>query len=81
MLRQERRFMNRYGRIIYEDILHFRNVKNNSSACRNIIDSASCIAEDMLREKLTAVNDKALPLLKEAISRRGSVKPSERLSV
>ena len=31
ILRQERAFKNRYGQIIYEDILHFSNTKLSSN--------------------------------------------------
>ena len=80
MLRQERRFMNRYGQVIYEDILHFKNTKGKQQKDRDIITSGANIAVNMLEEKLVSADNKALSLLRDAISRKDSVKPSERLS-
>ena len=75
IMRQERVFRNRYGQMIYEDILHFRNTRDNS---REIQVKAADIAVNMLREKLACADDRTTPLLTEAISRKDTVKPSER---
>lgn len=81
ILRQERRFMNRYGQLIYEDILHFSNSKGSQQGDDSIIASSTRIAVNMLEEKLTSADKKTLPLLRDAISMKDSVKPSERLLV
>lgn len=49
LLRQERVFKNRFGQLIYEDILHFRNLKDSSSyETSTIEDSARSIATKQL---------------------------------
>lgn len=53
LLRQERGFKNRYGQMIYEDILHFENKKNLLALPESeIIDKAREVALKMLQEKL-----------------------------
>lgn len=53
ILRQERVFKNRYGQMIYEDILHFENKKNKDNLPeQEIVDRARKIAVRMLQKKL-----------------------------
>ena len=78
LLRQERVFKNRFGQMIYEDILHF---SNNCYALRcdeELICKAREIALKMLKEKcqLYAVNKSSL-LLYEAIEKAERIMPSE----
>ena len=75
IMRQERVFRNRYGQMIYEDILHFRNIKDNNG---EIQGKAADIAVSMLKEKLEYADDRTTPLLTEAIIRKDTVNQSER---
>lgn len=75
-IRQERVFKNRYGQMIYEDILHFINNDTSNIAIDEIIDSARKIAVEMLESKLV-VDNKNHNLLEDAISKAQSIKPSE----
>lgn len=78
-LRQERVFKNRFGQMIYEDILHFSN-KKPATALTNemIIEQARCIAVRMLEEKKAQCPDnKNYLLLDEAIIKAKQVKESE----
>lgn len=75
LLRQERVFKNRYGQMIYEDILHFNNVKSNLED-EYIINESRRIAVEMLSSKLNITNDN-ITLLKEAIKKATSIIPSE----
>lgn len=53
ILRQERVFKNRYGQMIYEDILHFENKKRKESLSeQEMIDKARKVAVEMLQKKL-----------------------------
>ena len=79
LLRQERAFKNRYGQMIYEDILHFSCHK---PACQimdeDIKQRARSIAIRMLEEKkYTCPENKNHPLLVEAISRATQINESE----
>ena len=52
LLRQERVFKNRFGQLIYEDILHFENSKTGASLSNeDIISAARNIAVKILLEK------------------------------
>lgn len=74
-LRQERVFKNRYGQMIYEDILHFSNIKHNYDE-QEIIEKSKKIAERILNEK-TAIASKNSTLLRDAILNICKVKKSE----
>lgn len=76
MLRQERVFRNRYGQMIYEDILHFENNKNNALPDEKIVAQAQLTAVNMLKTKLKQDN-KNKPLLEQAILNANNVKKSE----
>ncbi len=80
-LRQERFYKNRFGKIIYEDILHFNNRKNNLEE-NEIVEKAKVLAEDYLSrytEKCSTIEEKNLILLKRAIDNIDKVKESELL--
>ena len=78
VLRQERMFKNRFGQIIYEDILHFFNNKSQNLTSSEIISKARNIAIDIIQEKINLSNDNPnKPLLVEALKKVSKVKPSE----
>ena len=74
-LRQERVFKNRFGQMIYEDIIHFENNKRNIGDVE-IVERSREIAIEMLKSKLNLENDHKC-LLIEAINRADKVFPSE----
>lgn len=69
LLRQERVFKNRFGQLIYEDILHFENSKTGFSLYdEEIISAARSIAVKMLFEKAQRFPDsKNIGFIAEAI--------------
>lgn len=73
-LRQERVFKNRYGQMIYEDILHFSNIKHEYDE-QEIIEKSKKVAEKVLNEK-TNIDSKNSTLLNDAISNIYKVKKS-----
>lgn len=80
LLRQERVFKNRFGQLIYEDILHFENKKY----CKEILtddiitEKARAIAVRMLTQKAEhGIDNKNIDLLHEAIKNAAKVKKSE----
>ena len=81
VIRQERVFKNRFGRMIYEDILHFKNnkINYNSLSEEEIINKSRNIAKNMLKQKLKMVDDeyKNYELLVAAIDRADKVNKSE----
>ncbi len=79
MLRQERSFKNRFGQVIYEDILHFENTQRNNFPCdEDIEDAARTIAVRILIEKTQMYpKSRNIELLYRAIERAGSIKKSE----
>ena len=80
MVRQERVFKNRFGQMIYEDILHFKNKKTIISDT-SIIAEARNIAVEMLKDKLYYSDNKNKELLLEAINKKDTVKKSEELII
>ena len=77
LLRQEGVFKNRYGQMIYEDIIHFENKKCKISE-DEIIEKARMIAIKSLKKKLEIVpTTKNTVFLTEAISKALKVKESE----
>lgn len=68
-LRQERVFKNRYGQMIYEDILHFTSHKSNV----DVLSGARNIARDILSQKFD-VENKNSELLKDAYNKIDLVK-------
>lgn len=79
LLRQERVFKNRFGQMIYEDILHFSCIKTDPPI-ENItaIDGARKIAVRMLEEKrVSCPENKNSLLLEEAIKKASQIKESE----
>lgn len=74
-LRQERVFKNRYGQMIYEDILHFINGQIKTNKDTTIIGARS-VAVEMLESKLCEDN-KNHAYLTEAINNASKIKQSE----
>lgn len=79
LLRQERVFKNRFGQLIYEDILHFENSKTRFSLCdEEIISAARSIAVKMLFEKAQRFPDsKNIGFIAEAIKKSDKINRSE----
>lgn len=76
IIKQERVFKNRFGTMIYEDILHFKNSKNMLNICEEeILEKAQQIAVNMLKQK--DPEQKNVNSLKEAIEFANKVKKSE----
>lgn len=77
VLRQERVFKNRFGQMIYEDIIHFAN-KKVSLTEEEIVNKAREIAVRMLQEKLDFMPvSKNTMFLEDAIKNSLKVKKSE----
>lgn len=78
ILRQERVFKNRYGQMIYEDILHFKKVNEDVVENEEIENRARqlavCVLQKHYDEDSTSKN---ASLLHEAIDKAFSVKRSE----
>lgn len=74
-IRQERVFKNRYGQMIYEDIIHFVNNKLDISE-EDVIEKARIIAVEMLKSKRGQEN-KNCGLLEEAIRKADKINKSE----
>lgn len=79
LLRQERVFKNRFGQLIYEDILHFRNYKTDDTLCDDEIEKAArTVAIRMLSEKSQTYPDsKNIESVFAAIAKAETVKKSE----
>lgn len=79
LLRQERAFKNRFGQMIYEDILHFQNTQiEKFLGEEEIEDAARSIAVRILSEKAQMYPDsKNIELIFEAIKRAENVNRSE----
>ena len=79
IIRQERVFKNRYGQMIYEDILNFSNSKEMATLSHEeIVNKARVIAVRMLSEKAQFSPDsKNYNLLLEAIHKSEKVSESE----
>ena len=77
--RQERVFKNRYGQMIFEDILHFANTKTSINLSEDaLIDAARKIAVDALKKKQCDYPDSEnIAYIQNAIEKAASVKRSE----
>jgi hypothetical protein len=77
VVRQERVFKNRYGKMIFEDILNFSNTSLDVYDTSEIIERSRQVAINMLEEKYSEnTNSKNRDLLKQAINKAHIVKPS-----
>jgi len=82
VLKQQRVFKNKYGQMIYEDILHFSNtISDNIYNQTTLLDAARQVGISALLEKQDILDesDKNYRLLMSAINGAKSVKPSEGL--
>ena len=79
LLRQERVFKNRFGQLIYEDILHFENAKTGTyPSSEEIISAARSIAVKMLFEKAQLYPDSEnVGFIVEAIEKSERINRSE----
>lgn len=79
LIRQERVFKNRYGQMIYEDILHFENKKMTEQLKeQDIVEKARRIAIRILQDQLEIMPEtKNTVLLINAISNSFKVRESE----
>ena len=79
LLRQERVFKNRFGQLIYEDILHFENYKADDILDDEKIEKAArAVAIRMLFEKSQTYPDsKNIENVFDAISKAETIKKSE----
>ena len=79
LLRQERVFKNRFGQMIFEDILHFQNDKKNLLLDDElIIERARSLATRMLKEKAKMMPEsKNIEFIFEAIDKAEKVNKSE----
>jgi methylase of polypeptide subunit release factors len=76
-LRQERVFKNRFGQLIYEDILHFSNDKECLLKEESVVvEEARRIAKQALIDKL-AIENKNRGLLQVAIEKAHTIQKSE----
>ena len=73
--RQERVFRNRYGADIYEDILHFRAVREVSDKVSSMV-AARRIAGQVLSATASLVPDKERAGLDDAVARLDTISPS-----
>lgn len=80
ILRQERFFTNRFGQVIYEDILHFRNTKGKIIH-DELEERPRDIAANMLACKMKEADSKTLCFLCDAVNRKNIVMPSEIFSL
>jgi len=74
VLKQERVFLNRFGRNIFEDILHFSPPTSNSGS--ESLSGARAVAKDVLEATCLVAPDKAKDDIKSAIEEIEVVKPS-----
>ena len=81
ILKQQRAFKNKYGQMIYEDILHFQSVKTNVKTISDayLFEQSRLVAVKLLKEKFDGFDstNKNYPLLKAAIHNAQTVMPSE----
>jgi len=78
-IRQERVFKNKFGKLIYEDILHFRNRKDSLLVDEELLcDGARDIAKRALLAKCELANDdNIIELLHKAVNNASQILPSE----
>ncbi|RCW60879.1 DNA methyltransferase [Halanaerobium sp. ST460_2HS_T2] len=76
--KQERFFKNRYGQMIYEDILHFENNKHKKTKEKLIIEAKE-IAKLVLEETLNSADQNVKKYIIEAINKYKSISPSKLL--
>lgn len=73
-LRQERKFLNRFGQLIYEDVLHFESVP--VEYLEPAQGAARAVALESLHSGLNVVDQKSISLLRSACLNAANIKPS-----
>lgn len=73
-LRQERKFVNRFGQTIWEEILHF--VENGKTSQPLSLEGAREVAVDSLEFMYKIASDDVKADIKDAIEKASSIKPS-----
>jgi len=73
-LRQERSFVNRYGKTIKEDILHF--VKLENQPYYFVLHQARTLAVEALESAYSLADEQVKPEIKDAIDKAEKVQPS-----
>lgn len=79
-LKQERVFQNRYGQMIYEDILHFKNNSASKPSRDKVISEARKIARLALEQTLLIADDEVRSDMEDAISKVEEVNVSPLLN-
>lgn len=77
ILKQERCFKNRFGQLIYEDIIHFSKNRLLNISNAEVVSRARLIALDVMNDALGYVDETHKELLQEAIAKINTVEPSE----
>lgn len=78
LLRQERKFLNRYGQVIYEDLLHF--VRSDDVPASNIESAARSVGVEALHAALAFAPAKAREYLRSACLHAAQVTASPSLA-
>lgn len=73
---QERKFMNRYGKLIYEDILTW-TVSENAGHSANPTEAGRLVGVEMLERGLSQSSKHAKPFLRAAIRDAEKINPSQ----
>jgi hypothetical protein len=73
-LRQERKFVNRFGQLIYEDVLHFEPMQVDYPESAQA--AARAVALESLHSGLSVVDQKSISLLRSACLNAADVKLS-----
>ena len=75
ILRQERVFVNRFGKQIFEDILHFSPPINNRPAGK-LLSLAQEVAQEVLQTAIPYTPDKAKEGIRSALKKIDTIQPS-----
>ena len=73
-LRQERKFLNRFGQLIYEDVLHFEPLAVEYAESAQ--GAARAVALEALHHGISVVDEKSISLLRSACLHGAQIQPS-----
>jgi hypothetical protein len=76
LARQERKFKNRFGNCIYEDIIHLKSAPHVTLDSYSTSETARIVAFNVLNDSLSYAPENAAQDLKDAIDNIPQVKPS-----
>lgn len=79
ILRQKRKFQNKFGQIIREDLINFYNLKSVEATTERIEQVAREVALDVFKNGITLVTKKNYKYLKDAIERVNNLKRTPKL--